>query len=268
MEIIQQEKRENILVGTSGYDYPEWKDVFYPKEIKRCAFLDFYAQTFSAVELNYTYYKMPGEKSIRDLEAKTERPLLFSIKAHKSLTHEITARWKDDAECLKKALRPLLEKDRLTSVLFQFPQSFHYTGENRVYLDTLIKQLVPLPVIVEFRHKDWMIERVYEGLDKRGVGICIVDMPELHHLPGFHPVVTGSTAYLRFHGRNAQSWYSAGGQNGSNRYCYLYSNKELENTIPVVKYLKTKARLVQIFFNNHPGGAAAVNAKKLKELLV
>jgi uncharacterized protein YecE (DUF72 family) len=48
----------------------------------------------------------------------------------------------------------------------------------------------------------------------------------------------------------------------------LYSNKEHENTIPVVKYLKTKARLVQIFFNNHPGGAAAVNAKKLKELLV
>ncbi len=66
----------------------------------------------------------------------------------------------------------------------------------------------------------------------------------------------------------AQSWYSASGQNGSSRYCYLYSAKELESTVPVVKYLKTKARLVQIFFNNHPGGAAAVNAKKLKELLV
>jgi uncharacterized protein YecE (DUF72 family) len=268
MENVQQEGKQHILVGTSGYDYPEWKGVFYPKELKRTMFLDFYAQNFSAVELNYTYYKMPGEKSIRDLAAKTQSPILFSIKAHKSLTHEITARWKDDAVCFKNALRPLLEKDCLTSVLFQFPQSFHYTEENRVYLDMLIKELAPLPVIVEFRHKDWMIDRVYEGLDKRHIGICIVDMPELYHLPGFHPVVTGNTAYLRFHGRNAQSWYSASGQNGSSRYCYLYSAKELESTVPVVKYLKTKARLVQIFFNNHPGGAAAVNAKKLKELLV
>ncbi len=257
----------SIVIGTSGYDYPEWKDVFYPKELQRNAFLDYYAQFFSAVELNYTYYKMPGEKGIRELITKTDRPLVFSIKAHKSLTHEITAQWKEDAACFKNALRPLLERDRLTSVLFQFPQSFHYTQDNRLYLDSLIKELAPLPVIVEFRHKEWMIDRVYEGLDKRGIGICIVDMPELYHLPGFHPVVTGNTAYLRFHGRNAQSWYTASEQNGSSRYNYLYSVKELENTIPVIKFLKTKARLVQIFFNNHPGGAAAVNAKKLKELL-
>ncbi len=261
------EKTNNLLIGTSGYDYPEWRDVFYPKELHRSSFLDYYADTFSAVELNYTYYKMPGEKGIRSLLTRSRKPLVFSIKAHKSLTHEITAGWKDDADHLKNALRPLFEENRLTSILCQFPQSFHYTEENRLYLDNLIKQLSPLPLVIEFRRKDWMIERVYEGLDKRNAGICIVDMPELYHLPGFHPVITGSKAYMRFHGRNAQSWYSASGQNGSSRYNYLYSAKELENAVPVVHYLKTKARLVQIFFNNHPGGAAAVNAKKLKELM-
>lgn len=246
MEQIKKEK-EQLLIGTSGYDYPEWKGVFYPKELKRSSFLDFYAHSFSAVEINYTYYKMPGEKSMRDLLGRTGLPLSFSIKAHKSITHEITARWKEDAQQLRTSLLPLAESQRLCSVLCQFPQSFHYTEDNRRYLNGLITQLSPLPIVVEFRHKDWMRERVYEGLDKRKIGICIVDMPELYHLPGFHPVVTGNTAYMRFHGRNAQSWYSSSGQNGSSRYNYLYSVQELENTVPVIQYLKTKARLVQIF---------------------
>ncbi len=263
----EEKNKESLLIGTSGYDYPEWKDVFYPKELRRSSFLDFYARNFCTVELNYTYYKMPSEKGMRNLLTKTDKPLVFSIKAHKSVTHEITARWKEDAEQLKNSLYPLLEKECLTSLLCQFPQSFHYTQDNRQYLDSLLKALHPLPIVVEFRHKDWMIERVYEGLHKRKIGICIVDMPELYHLPGFHPVVTGEKAYMRFHGRNAQSWYTGSGQNGSSRYNYLYSMKELENAVPVIQYLKTKARLVQIFFNNHPGGAAAVNAKKLKELM-
>lgn len=284
-----------ILIGTSGYDYPEWKGVFYPPELKRADFLSYYATQFNAVELNNTFYNMPTAERLLSFYDRSEGKLDFSIKANRLLTHEITPDWQSAAEAFKQALRPLQEKDRLCAVLFQFPQSFHYTNENRIYLARLIADFEGFPVIIEFRHTEWIRESVFEGLEKRGAGLAYCDMPQLRNLPDGKTVKSpfiGPTAYLRLHGRNAGAWYAhapkeqtsiisphANGApatyanatspetNSSARYCYDYSDSELESFVPVISKAMSEGKKTQIFFNNHPDGSGAKNARRLKDLL-
>ena len=132
----------DILIGTSGYDYPEWKGVFYPPEVKRADFLAYYATQFNAVELNNTFYNMPTAERLFSFYERSEGRLQFSIKVNRLLTHEIDSQWQNAADDFKTALRPLLEKDNLCAVLFQFPQSFHYTNYNRIYLAKIIAAFV------------------------------------------------------------------------------------------------------------------------------
>ena len=98
-------------------------------------------------------------------------------------------------------------------------------------------------------------------------GFCVCDMPHLKSLPAFIPITTGGIGYIRFHGRNTENWYTNNGVNGSARYCYLYNNSELQETSLLIKSISVKSKITHVFFNNHPNGAAAVNAKQMKEIL-
>ena len=266
-----------ILIGTSGYDYPEWKDVFYPPELKRADFLSYYATQFNALELNNTFYNMPDASRLLSFYERSEGRLQFSIKANRLLTHEVTQQWPAAAEDFKIALRPVLEKGVLSAVLFQFPQSFHYINDNRIYLAKLIAAFEGFPVVIEFRHKEWIRESVFEGLVQRKASVAFCDMPALKYLPD-SVVSTGSTtvrspfigqnAYIRLHGRNADAWYSDSPQaNGSARYDYDYSEEELRKFVPIIHVASEEGRKVQVYFNNHPKGSGAKNAGQLKKMI-
>ena len=269
-----------LLIGTSGYDYPEWKGIFYPADLKRKDFLLYYSTVFNALEVNNTFYNMPTKERLISFWERSEGRLRFSVKANRLLTHEIFTKWKDDANDFKRALAPLQEKDALSTVLFQFPESFHYTAENRIYLAKLIENFEGFPTMVEFRHREWVRPSVFEGLEERKAGIVFCDMPKLRNLPDGKNLKTpfvGENAYIRLHGRNADTWYchespdeqnpSNFGKNGSARYCYDYSDEELEEFVPVVKQAMNEGKRVQMFFNNHPNGSGARNAKKMREIV-
>ncbi len=266
--------KSNILLGTSGYDYPEWKGVFYPADLKRKDFLCYYATKFNALELNNTFYNMPTADRLLSFYERSEGKLEFSIKANRFLTHEITGQWQNAAKDFKTALNPLLEKDRLCAVLFQFPQSFHYTKENRIYLADLLAEFQNFPCVVEFRHAEWIRESVFAGLDERGTGVVFCDMPRLRNLPAGSSATpfVGKTAYIRLHGRNEEAWYNSDnepdGKNGSGRYRYDYSEEELASFVPVVRRAASEGRKTAVFFNNHPDGSGALNARRLGEMLV
>ena len=201
----------DLLIGTSGYDYPEWKGVFYPEDLKRKDFLSYYATQFNALELNNTFYNMPTAERLLSFYERSEGKLSFSVKANRLLTHEIGADWQVAAEDFKEALKPLNEKERLSAVLFQFPESFHYTVDNRIYLAKLIAEFEEFPVMIEFRHKEWIRESVFEGLEKRKAGIVFCDMPQIKNLPNGTVMKTpfvGENAYIRLHGRNEGAWYA------------------------------------------------------------
>ena len=254
-----------LFIGTSGYDYPEWKGLFYPEKLARNKFLEYYSSQFNALELNGTYYRMPTAVQMQNMIDRSQKRIKFSIKAFQGLTHALEkSQYKLLAYEFKKALEPLLIDNLLLCVLFQFPESFHYEKDERVYLDTLLQEVSDIPVIVEMRNTKWQNDNVYTAFKERNIGWCITDNPNLKNLMKLDYVCTSDTAYIRFHGRNAQMWY-----NGDNvtRYDYLYTDSELQEFVEPIQQLLHRAKIVQLFFNNHAKSQAVVNAKKLELLL-
>ena len=259
--------KSNILIGTSGYDYPEWKGIFYPQELKRADFLSYYATQFNALELNNTFYNMPTTERLLSFYERSQGQVQFSIKANKLLTHEISNQWQNAADDFINAVTPLAQKDVLSTILLQLPQSFHYTDENRLYLAALIQKFQGFPLVVEFRHNEWVRPSVFDGLQKLHAGLVYCDMPKLKYLPDGKTVQTpfiGDNAYIRLHGRNENAWYAG---EGSARYNYEYSEKELQTFVPVIEQAAVVCKKVHVFFNNHPNGSGAKNAQCLKQML-
>ena len=213
---------------------------------------------------------MPTAERLLSFYERSEGRLQFSIKVNRLLTHEISSGWESAAEDFRSAVKPVLEKGNLSALLFQFPQSFHYTNDNRFYLAKLISAFEGFPVVIEFRHVEWIRESVFEGLMQRRASVAFCDMPQLKALPAMSLVTSfiGPNAYIRLHGRNAEAWYATGTEaNGSARYNYEYSEEELSKFVPIVSMAVNEGRKVQVFFNNHPQGNGAKNAGQLKKLL-
>ena len=254
-----------ILIGTSGYSYHEWVGPVYPEGSKPNQYLALYSALFPTVELNFSYYGMPKAENLSKMLSDGGPTLSYSIKAYQTLTHKIDANgWEADAKTYLQAIEPLLEAKRLEAVLFQFPYSFHYTDDNRKYLDKLLKFFSGVPVAVEFRTSDWYTGRLLEGMKSRGVPLVSLDLPELPKLPPAMDVVTAPVAYIRLHGRNKEAWW---GNDDHARYDYLYTDREVEAWADRIERISGQAQRILVYFNNHPMGKAARNAQTLEVIL-
>jgi uncharacterized protein YecE (DUF72 family) len=255
-----------ILIGTSGFSYGDWKDTFYPKDLKQSDFLEFYSRHFKVLELNFSYYRIPASEQSLKMVNNTGGRLEFVIKAFREMTHEISNKSISDIVPLfLKGISPFIESGRLGSVLLQFPQSFHFTKENRIYLKRLIDALKPLPLSIEFRQKEWLRDSVYETLRNLYAGFVCVDEPPLPSLIPPMVLNTSKLGYIRFHGRNSKRWY---GTDSKTRYDYLYSEAELREWVPKILSLSEKTDKLYVFFNNHAKAQAVTNANMLIDLLV
>jgi uncharacterized protein YecE (DUF72 family) len=254
-----------ILVGTSGYGYLEWVGPVYAAGSRPDDLLTQYASMLPTVELNFSYYKMPTAEQLARLMAQAGPDLVFSIKANEELTHKIDpSAWKDAARAFMEALEPLRKAERLGAVLFQFPYSFHYEVDHRRYLDAVLAQFAALPLAVEFRNHEWYNNRVLDALRDRRVAIASLDLPALRGLPPVMDVVTSPLAYIRFHGRNGESWW---GSDSASRYDYLYTDDELEAWAGRVRAIAEKAERILVYFNNHRRGQAVQNARSFAGIL-
>jgi len=254
----------NIYIGTSGYSYKDWVGPFYPAKTKQQDFLKLYANEFNTVELNFTYYRQPEAKTIAGMVEATHEDFLFTIKAYQGLTHEISSDPHKEAIQFREGISPLIETSKLGAVLLQFPYHFHYTDENRRYLQRLCSEFENLPLTIEFRNSEWLKESVYETLQKIDIALASVDEPDLPKLLKPTDRVTAHFSYIRFHGRNRENWWT--GDNRT-RYDYLYNDQELREWIPRIKSIAGRVKTLFIFFNNHQKGQAVVNTQRLKKLL-
>jgi uncharacterized protein YecE (DUF72 family) len=254
----------SLLFGTSGYSYKDWEGVLYPSGTRQADYLGIYAQEFDLVELNFSYYRMPDAALSRRMAACTGDAFTFTIKGHKSLTHEGgAATVQKDAEQFIRGIDPLVSSGKCAAILMQFPFSFHYTDKNRTYVDTLSRQFGELPLAIEFRNRDWQRQSVYEGLRDRNITLVNVDEPRLPGLPEQTSLVTAENGYVRFHGRNKVNWWK--GDNVS-RYDYCYSNAELKEWVPRIKAMALQAATIMVVFNNHSKGQAVQNVRRLREM--
>lgn len=252
-----------IHIGTSGYSFKDWKGPFYPVKITNQEMLEFYSRHFKVVEINSTYYAIPKPHTFERMAEKTPDDFQFTVKANGGMTHERTDNQSVFDE-FENAIQPLVDADKLKGILAQFPWSFKNSEENRKYLRTYKDRLAEYPLIVEFRHISWISEPLFGFLRELGISYCAVDEP---NLPGLVPpkvAVTSDLGYVRFHGRNAKTWW---GGDSSQRYNYLYSEQELKEWTPEVKQLATSTRETYVFFNNCHAGFAAKNAKTMQDML-
>ena len=252
-----------IQIGTSGFDYEDWRGIFYPNGLPRESWLAYYAEHFSALELNFSYYRMPSARQIESMVRRTDSKVTFAVKAHRSMTHERHANHNEYVRFIE-ALRPLREAGRLGAVLAQFPTSFHQTEENRKYIKQLADRL-GTPLAVEFRQRDWAEGPVIEWIRRLEIGYVCVDQPQLAGLMPPIAVATAAPAYVRFHGRNADQWYEHDAAH--ERYDYAYSRRELADWSGSIRDLERQTGHVLVFFNNHFQGKAADSAKQMEQLL-
>jgi len=254
----------NLLIGTSGYSYSDWLGPVYPPGTPAKNFLSVYQKLFSFTELNFSYYKQPDARTLERMAHITPDNFKFAIKAHKSITHEISNSFADDVKLFKNGIAPLVETSKLAAILIQFPYSFHYNPQSRKHLLGVCEAFEGLPAAVEFRSSEWQKDSVYKGLENHKIAFVNVDEPALDGLPKPTDIVTSDFAYIRFHGRNEKQWWK--GDNAS-RYDYLYSDDELTEWLARIKKMAKESGKVIVAFNNHWKGQAVTNAKRIREMM-
>lgn len=253
-----------IQIGTSGFSYPDWVGPFYPPATRQSAMLPWYAGHFDALEINFTYYRLPAPGQLAAMAGRCADRVTFAVKAWQGMTHtgEASAA---DLTVFTAALTPLAERGVLGAVLLQFPGSFRPSAGATGRLVRLVSRLRPFPVVAEFRHRSWVREETFRLLRAEGVGFCCVDEPALPGLLLPDAVVTADPAYVRFHGRNAEKWFQH--ERPQERYDYLYGTEELAAWLPRLREMDAAAARTLVFMNNHYGAKAVTNAIQLKELL-
>ena len=179
-----------VRVGTSGYNYPEWKGSFYPADMKPAAMLPYYADRFSTVEINATFYRMPTAATVEGWANAVPEAFTFVLKAPQRITHFARLKNVDDALRFFCDTASLL-RARLGPLFFQLPPNFKKDVSR---LGDLLVQLPPdRRAAFEFRHASWFSDDVYERLRTRNAALCIADTEE-----GSTPAVaTADWGYLR-----------------------------------------------------------------------
>ncbi len=179
-----------MWVGTSGYNYPEWRGSFYPEKLAAAKMLPYYAQRFNTVEINYTFYRTPNAKILAGWSEATPEPFKLTLKAPKRITH--TARLKDCNELLQYFVKTAQTLSAKLGVLFfQLPPYFKKdAGLLASFLDLLPSGT---RAAFEFRHASWFDDEVYGLLRSKGIALCVAESEKLST-----PVeITADYAYFR-----------------------------------------------------------------------
>jgi uncharacterized protein YecE (DUF72 family) len=181
---------ERVLVGTSGYNYPEWRGSFYPAKFSTDKMLAFYAERFPTVEINYTFYRLPNEKLLAGWSAGTPEHFSFTLKAPRRITHDFKLqRCEELVQTFCRTARTLGAK--LGVLLFQLPPTF----KKDVAVLRSFAELLPdqTRAAFEFRHASWHDAEVFDVLRERNLALCIADSEKMST-----PVeVTADYAYFR-----------------------------------------------------------------------
>lgn len=295
-----------VRIGTCSFADEALSKHWYPKGTPTGERLAWYARHFDTVELDSTYYRLPDEETVAKWAERTPEGFVMHVKAFGLLTrHPVRLealpedlrgeaptdeRGRVDrpprelrGEVFRRflaALEPLRATGKLGGLLFQFPPYVVYRDRSLEYLEWCRAQAGDDRLLVEFRHRSWLDEEnraaTLAFLEERGLDYVVVDAPktDARNLVPTVVAVTGSVAYVRFHGRNAGTWNVRGGS-ASDRFDYLYEQTELGEWVEPLRELAGQARQAYALFNNNRWNEtdgrtipqAPTNAEMLRDLL-
>jgi uncharacterized protein YecE (DUF72 family) len=295
-----------IRVGTCSWADEALTKYWYPKGVPSGARLAWYAEHFDTVEVDSTYYRLPAYEMVQRWAERTPDDFVMHVKAFGVMTRhpvkidQLPPDLRDDApvdqrgrierpsrdfraEIFRRfleALEPLRESGKLGGLLFQFPPYVVPKEASYDYLAWAREQVGDDRMLVEFRHRAWYEEGQREEtlcfLEEHGMSHVVVDAPRTDgkNVPLTVLALTTPLLYVRFHGRNAETWNVRGGS-ASERFDYLYSEEELAEWVEPLKELSQEAKEAYVVFNNNNrsrvGGRevaqAPTNAEMLRDLL-
>ncbi|HWP26835.1 MAG TPA: DUF72 domain-containing protein [Xanthobacteraceae bacterium] len=230
-----------LRVGTSGYQYDHWRGVFYPADLPKSQWFAFYARHFDTVEINNTFYRLPGPHVFDAWAAAAPPRFLYALKFSRYGTHR--KRLRDPARLIELFLsRARRLKSCLGPVLVQLPPRWQANAERLEAFLAAVPQ--PPRWVIEFRDPSWLSEPIFALLAKYKVALCVHDM-----IPDHPRRLTADFTYLRFHGR---------------AYGGSYTPQQLAAQARRIRGYLADGIHVYAYFNNDAGGHAVRNALDLR----
>lgn len=229
-----------LHVGTSGYNFPEWKGSFYPEKFPAAKMLEYYATKLQTVEINYTFYRMPTPKVVAGWVAAVPETFTFALKAPQRITH--IARLKDIDDTLRYFCETALGLGaKLGPLLVQLPPNFK---KDTARLANLLARLSPgVRCACEFRNASWFADDVYELLRTYNGALCVADTDD-----ATTPLVaTADFGYLRLRDEG-------------------YGEPELADWVRKVRELGSGWRDAFVFFKHEGSGEGPKLAQRFLEL--
>jgi uncharacterized protein YecE (DUF72 family) len=228
----------NLYSGTSGFAYPSWKPEFYPEKLPAKKFLSFYATRLNAVEVNYTFRRLPSASTLENWVNDTRSGFAFPLKAHMRITHILRLKPSEFTEVFFRAIDPLRTARRLGPVLFQLPPALKCDEALlRDFLETLPRDI---RCAFEFRNASWLTDAVYGLLEKHGVALCLAESEKIV-IP---KVITSGFVYFRL--RMPE-----------------YSPEDRKEIADRVQQMLEGGRDVYVFFKHEETPAGALYAEEL-----
>jgi uncharacterized protein YecE (DUF72 family) len=236
-----------VYVGTSGWQYADWRDVLYPEGVPQRLWLERYTEVFPTVENNGAFYRLPKLETFESWRERTPDRFVMAVKASRYLTH--IRRLKDPEEPVARLMgvaRGL--GDRLGPILLQLPPTLR---ADPALLDGCLARFPSdVRVAVEPRHESWWTDETRAVLERRGAALCWADRLGRPVTPLWR---TADWAYLRFHEGAAEPWPN-------------YGDRALTTWARRLAETWTASEDAYVYFNNDPGGAAVRNARRFTAL--
>ncbi len=226
-----------VLIGTSGWQYRDWRGTFYPPDVPQRRWLEYYASQFATVENNGTFYRLPPRETFAGWRERVGDGFVMTVKASRYLTH--VRRLRDPAEPVRRLLDAAAGLgDRLGPLLLQLPPDLRAAPR---LLDECLRQFPPeIRVAVEPRHESWWTGDVRDVLAARNAALCWADRKGAAVTPLWR---TADWGYLRFHEGDGAPWPR-------------YRESSLQSWADRITATWGERLDVYVYFNNDQGGAA------------
>ncbi|HUQ91657.1 MAG TPA: DUF72 domain-containing protein [Bryobacteraceae bacterium] len=227
-----------LYAGTSGFAYAAWKPEFYPADVPAKKFLGYYATRLNAVEINYTFRRLPNPSTLETWVQTTPEGFVFVIKAHQRITHFQRLKPSEFMDVFFKVIDPLRVMRRLGPVLFQLPPNLKC--DEALLRDFLAAVPGEFRCAFEFRNASWLHDPVYAMLEQRGAALCLAESDDFV-VPD---VITGGFVYCRL--RKSE-----------------YSPQDRLSIKEKVRALVDQGKDVYVFFKHEDSPAGALYAEEL-----
>ena len=253
-----------IYIGSAGWSYRDWSGIVYPSpEPRGFDELAYLAQFVDCIEINSSFYRPPTPQMTDSWARRTPARFVFTAKVWERFTHDPERFTEADVRLYSEGIAPLLSAGKLGALLFQYPWSFRNTPAARDRVERAADALRGwAPLVIELRHSSWL-----ESLDflrDLNLNFCNIDQPQSSTSITGTRLVTGPTAYIRLHGRNAKAWFARGTER-DDKYDYLYSREELRAWEEAIREME--AEKLFVILNNHFQGKGMTNAFMLMRAL-